>query len=87
MKVRLLDITAMMGVGYLLALVLFGDPVTALWGCTAPLIDKLLGVTMKACDCENCRMRRGVWGAKKYGYAPCKNAEPKKPGNPPPKKP
>lgn len=40
---RLLDITAMMGVGYLLALVLFGDPGTALWGCTAPLIDKLLG--------------------------------------------
>lgn len=43
MKGRLLDITAMIGVGYLLALVLFGDPVNALWGCTAPLIDKLLG--------------------------------------------
>lgn len=40
---RLLDIAAMIGVGYLLALVLFGDPVTSLWGCTAPLIDKLLG--------------------------------------------
>lgn len=43
MKGRLLDITAMIGVGYLLALVLLGDPVSALWGITAPLIDKLLG--------------------------------------------
>jgi hypothetical protein len=43
MKCRLLDITAMIGVGYFLALLLLGDPVTALWGCTAPLIDKLLG--------------------------------------------
>ncbi|MGU5685217.1 hypothetical protein ACV1DN_13490 [Aeromonas allosaccharophila] len=43
MKARLLDIAAMMAVGYLLALTIVGDPVYALWGCTAPLIDKLLG--------------------------------------------
>lgn len=43
MKSRLLDIAAMMVTGYLLALVLLGDPISALWGCTAPLIDKLLG--------------------------------------------
>ncbi|WP_323878279.1 hypothetical protein [Aeromonas hydrophila] len=43
MKTRLLDIAAMMAVGYLLALPIVGDPVAALWGCTAPLIDKLLG--------------------------------------------
>lgn len=42
MKSRLLDI-AMMVTGYLLALVLLGAPVSALWGITAPLIDKLLG--------------------------------------------
>lgn len=43
MKARLLDIAAMMVTGYLLALVMLGDPVSALWGCTAPLVDKLLG--------------------------------------------
>lgn len=43
MKSRLLDIAMMMIAGYLLALVLLGDPVSALWGITAPLIDKLLG--------------------------------------------
>lgn len=43
MKARLLDIAAMMAVGYLLALPIVGDPVYALWGCAAPLIDKLLG--------------------------------------------
>lgn len=43
MKSRLLDIVMMMIAGYLLALLLLGDPVSALWGVTAPLIDKLLG--------------------------------------------
>lgn len=43
MKTRLLDIAMMMITGYLLALLLLGDPVSALWGVTAPLIDKLLG--------------------------------------------
>ena len=43
MKTRLLDISMMMVAGYLLALLLLGDPVSALWGVTAPLIDKLLG--------------------------------------------
>ncbi|MGY4028249.1 hypothetical protein ACW5WQ_20245 [Aeromonas rivuli] len=42
MKARLLDIACMMAVGYLLALPIVGDPVYALWGCTAPLVDKLL---------------------------------------------
>lgn len=42
MKDNLLDIAAMMVTGYLLALVMLGEPVSALWGCTAPLIDKLL---------------------------------------------
>ncbi|EKB28329.1 hypothetical protein [Aeromonas dhakensis] len=43
MKARLLDLAAMMAVGYLLALPIVCDPVSALWGCTAPFIDKLLG--------------------------------------------
>ena len=43
MKARLLDIAVMMAVGYLLALPIVGDPVHALWGCTAPLVGKLLG--------------------------------------------
>lgn len=43
MKARLLDIAAMMLFGYLLALAIVGDPVHAFWGCTAPLVDKLLG--------------------------------------------
>lgn len=43
MKARLLDIATMMAVSYLLALIIVGDPVHALWGCTAPLVDKLLG--------------------------------------------
>lgn len=43
MKNRLLDIAMMMDAGYLLALLLLGDPVSALCGITAPLIDKMLG--------------------------------------------
>lgn len=43
MKARLFDWTCMMAVGYLLALTITADPVSALWGMSAPLVDKLLG--------------------------------------------
>lgn len=43
MKARLFDWGCMMVLGYVLALSLTADPVSALWGCAVPLVDKLLG--------------------------------------------